>query len=176
MRSAINIAAMSHGNKEQLVPFHIKLIDDAVVAHSHPKFWSALQAHMRVIFQTTAQITYGCLHRRSCARREIEKNRVKIAAVYLCGLVHQGSRLGDADLTSRQLCFSTLNAGNKLWIQFSLIFQIICQPVLKLSSFIFRQGKDLVLDGFKGRHMASMFAHDLRRIGRFCNPLHLSLP
>jgi len=169
MSSAINITTMPHGNEEQLVRGRIELIDDAIVTHTRAELRPALQTNMRIALQPGAEIADGRLHGGTQLRRKIKEHPVKLARVDFRGLLHRESRFKHTRLSRCQLRFAAFNAGDKVWIQLGLILQIICKPVLQLFRLCFWQGKNLVLDRFKGRHGVGGVCAERRRTASLCN-------
>lgn len=152
MKSAIHFTAMPHRDEKQLVRGDIELIDDPVIADPHAKLRSALQAHVRKAFKSRTKITNRGLDRRTMTRGKLKEDAVKLAGVDLRGLFHRTSGLEGSRLSFRKLGLASLDAGNKLRIQFRLVFQIIGKPVLQLLGLLAGQREDLMFDGFNCRH------------------------
>ncbi len=169
MSSAINITTMPHGDEEQLVRGRIELIDDAIVTHTRAELRPALHTEMWIALQLGAEIADGRLHGGTQLRHKIKEHPIKLARVDFRGLLHWESRFEHTRLSRRQLRLAAFNAGDKVWIQLSLILQIISKPILQLFRLCFWQGKNLVLDRFKCRHGVGGMCAERRRTAALCN-------
>ena len=134
---------------------------------------------MRKIIQPPAHLAYACLNPALNLWRQTEENGVKLAGVDFRGLAHGASGLANPHTALAQVGLAALNAGYELWIQFSLVLEVICQPILKLHRLFGRQLPHLSFDGFELAHGNSVprriwnFKAGLRKQGiRSLSPLN----
>ena len=74
----------------------------------------------------------------------------------ISGLVHGASDLATPHTALAQVGLAALDARDELRIQFSLVFEVIRQPILKLHGLFGRQLPHLSFDGFELAHVDSV--------------------
>ncbi len=147
---------MAERDEVKLVSPEIEPVNDPIIPNAQAKLRAALQTMMREIFQPLSQVPDSSLDPRPHVRRQFKQNRVELARVNLSSLIHVPLIAANADPALAQIFLPAFNAGDKLWIQFSLVFQVIGEPVLQLPGLIPRQVPDLSFDGFEFAHATTV--------------------
>jgi hypothetical protein len=150
--AAVDFSPMAERDEGEFIPPEVKGVDDPVIADAQAKLGSPLQAVMRKVFQVASQLPNPGFQAGRPGRRKPEENRVELAGVNLRGLFHGPSASVDTYFALAQIGLAALDAGDKLRIKFSLVFEVIGKPILKLQRLPGWQLANFRYDGFKVAH------------------------
>lgn len=141
---------MTKCHQIEFVSAGVEFVNNPVVANADAKFRSSLQPFMGKALHPPTQIPKLGFNPRLQLRRQLQKDRVKFAGIDLRSLVHAAS--GFADATLAEVSLAALDAGDKIGIKLSLIFQVFGKPILKFQRLLAGQIPHLRLNRFKFAH------------------------